>query len=164
MNIRQRLVRLLFRAIRRFAFEDFADAVLQVQMMRFRVFGDRSRVSVHPTCQVNDALFNVSSGRISVAELAFFGHGVSVITGTHDPTATGWERREGYPTEGRDIIIGKGVWIGSNATILGPCRIGDHAVIGAMALVNSDIPAGALAVGIPARVVRQVVEVAGEEG
>lgn len=47
-------------------------------------------------------------------------------------------------------VIGNGVDIGAGAKILGPVRIGDGAVIGANAVVLCDVPAGALAVGVPA--------------
>lgn len=49
-------------------------------------------------------------------------------------------------------VIGDGVDIGAGAKILGPVRIGNGAVIGANAVVLCDVPAGALAVGIPARI------------
>jgi serine O-acetyltransferase len=49
--------------------------------------------------------------------------------------------------------IGNRVDIGAGAKILGPVTIGDDAVIGANAVVLRDVPAGALAVGIPARIV-----------
>jgi serine O-acetyltransferase len=52
-------------------------------------------------------------------------------------------------------VIGNGVDIGAGAKILGPVRIGDGAVIGANAVVLCDVPAGALAVGIPARIRRR---------
>ena len=50
--------------------------------------------------------------------------------------------------------IGNRVDIGAGAKVLGPVRIGDGAVIGANAVVLDDVPAGAVAVGIPARIVR----------
>ncbi|MDD5556766.1 MAG: acyltransferase [bacterium] len=52
------------------------------------------------------------------------------------------------------VVIGENVWIGAHAVILDGVRIGDNAVIGACALVNRDIPACAVAYGIPARPVR----------
>lgn len=52
------------------------------------------------------------------------------------------------------VEIGSNVMIGANATILPGVSIGDGAVIGAGALVNSDIPPGALACGVPARIKR----------
>lgn len=51
-------------------------------------------------------------------------------------------------------ILGDDVFIGAGAKIIGSVRIGDGAKIGANAVVLADIPAGATAVGIPARVVR----------
>ena len=51
-------------------------------------------------------------------------------------------------------IIGKNVYIGAKATIIGPVKIGDGAKIGASALVITDIPAGCTAVGVPAKVVK----------
>jgi serine O-acetyltransferase len=48
--------------------------------------------------------------------------------------------------------IGDGVFIGAGARVLGDVRVGDGAKIGANAVVIHDVPAGATAVGIPARV------------
>jgi len=55
--------------------------------------------------------------------------------------------------------LGNGVNVGAGAKILGAVTIGDGAVIGANAVVLSDVPAHAIAVGVPARVVsRNAVE------
>lgn len=51
--------------------------------------------------------------------------------------------------------LGSRVYVGAGAKILGSVTIGDDARIGANAVVLSDVPAGATAVGIPARIVRQ---------
>ena len=62
-------------------------------------------------------------------------------------SSVGTATDNGYPVIGNDVEIGCG------ARILGPVRIGDGAVIGANAVVIADVPAGAVAVGIPARIV-----------
>lgn len=49
-------------------------------------------------------------------------------------------------------VLGRGVDVGAGAKILGPVRVGDGAVIGANAVVLDDVPAGSLAVGVPARI------------
>jgi serine O-acetyltransferase len=49
-------------------------------------------------------------------------------------------------------VLGRGVNVGAGAKILGAVRIGDGAAIGANAVVLADVPAGAVAVGIPARI------------
>jgi len=51
--------------------------------------------------------------------------------------------------------IGSHVFVGAGAKIIGPVRIGDHARIGANAVVLADVPDGATAVGVPARIVRR---------
>lgn len=53
-----------------------------------------------------------------------------------------------------DIIISDDVWIGTQVTIMSGVRVGRGAVIGAKALVNKDIPDYAIAVGIPAKVIK----------
>ncbi len=58
-------------------------------------------------------------------------------------------RRTGIPGA---PTIGNRVDIGAGAVILGPVQIGDDAVIGANAVVLCDVPAGALAVGVPATI------------
>jgi len=54
----------------------------------------------------------------------------------------------------RPVTIGRDVWIGGGAIILGGVTIGDRAVVGAGAVVAKDVPADATVVGNPARVVR----------
>jgi serine O-acetyltransferase len=48
--------------------------------------------------------------------------------------------------------LGGHVDVGAGAKVLGPITIGDHAVIGANAVVTTDVPSGATAVGVPARI------------
>lgn len=58
------------------------------------------------------------------------------------------------PRPSRGIEIGRGAWLGAGAIVLDGVRIGHDAVIGAHAVVTEDVPPFAVAVGVPARVVR----------
>jgi acetyltransferase-like isoleucine patch superfamily enzyme len=132
----------------------FGQLVRESTLYHYAIFGPPERVQIAPDAVVNDALFNVSSGTIRVGSCAFFGHGVSLLTGTHDIGVIGPGRKDAIPSEGHDIVIGEGAWISSNATVIGPCRIGSHAVVAAGAVVTSDVPPYTLVAGVPARVVR----------
>ena len=57
----------------------------------------------------------------------------------------------------RDIQIGNHVWLGQGVRVLKGVRIGDNSIIGSRAVVTGDIPAGVIAVGVPARVLRSGV-------
>ncbi len=65
----------------------------------------------------------------------------------HQVTTIGAGAKPGGP------VIGDHVYLGAHVCVLGPVRVGDRAKIGAGAVVVSDIPEGASAVGVPARVV-----------
>ena len=58
------------------------------------------------------------------------------------------------PNKTAPVIIEDGVWLGSHVVVLAGVRIGRGAVIGAGSVVTRDIPANAVAVGVPARVIR----------
>lgn len=57
-------------------------------------------------------------------------------------------------TEVSPVVIGNDVWIGTRVVILPGVHVGNHAVIGAGAVVTKDVPTYAVVVGVPARVIR----------
>ena len=79
--------------------------------------------------------------------------GVHIVTATHpvdpEPRRLGWESAE-------PIAIGDNVWLGSAAVVCPGVTIGDDTVVGAGAVVTHDLPAGVVALGVPARVVREI--------
>lgn len=56
-------------------------------------------------------------------------------------------------------VIGDNVLIGSGAKILGPVKIGNNVVIGANAVVTKDIPDGCLVVGVPAKILKENINI-----
>jgi serine O-acetyltransferase len=99
-------------------------------------------IELHCETRVGRRLLIEHFGGIIVSGDAVIGDDVVIRQGvTIGLRRTG---RRGAP------VIGNRVDIGAGAKLLGPIRIGDDAVIGANAVVLSDVPANALAVGVPA--------------
>jgi maltose O-acetyltransferase len=86
---------------------------------------------------------------VEIGDMTQIATGVQILTADHprDPAV----RASGLEF-GRPIRIGRNVWIGAGAIILPGVTIGDDALIGAGSIVTRDVPAGATAVGNPARV------------
>lgn len=75
-----------------------------------------------------------------------------LIGGDHDfSDATRPVLAQGRRSTG--ITVGAGAWLGAGAKVLDGVSIGDRAIVGAAALVRDAVPAGAIAVGIPAKVI-----------
>jgi acetyltransferase-like isoleucine patch superfamily enzyme len=122
----------------------------------YRWHGDRSRLRIPDTAVVNNALFNMSGGTITIGEYAFFGHDVSVLTGTHDINQFGHDRQLAFPRSGRDVVIGDGVWLASGVSVFGPVRIGEHAVVAGGSLVREDVEPYTVVAGRPAKVLKKL--------
>lgn len=101
----------------------------------------------------NYGLTALDCAPIVIGDDTQIGPHVQLLTPTHplDPE----ERRTKIEAAG-PIIIGTNVWIGGGAIVLAGVTIGDNAVIGAGAVVTKDVPANSVAVGNPARVIRQL--------
>jgi maltose O-acetyltransferase len=92
-------------------------------------------------------------GRITIGDFVQFGPNVQLLTATH-PLDAG-RRREGWEGSA-PITIGDDVWLGGGVIVLPGVTVGARTVVGAGAVVPKDLPEGVLAVGNPARVVREI--------
>ena len=119
------------------------------------VHGPTDRLHIGSNVNQVNTLFNTNSGSIFVGDHTFFGHNCMVITGTHNPDALYQARRE-FPKEGHDIHLGKWVWVGSGAIILGGVSVPDHCVIAAGAVVTNSIVRPGVYGGVPARLLRDI--------
>ncbi len=101
----------------------------------------------------NFGLVALDCARITIGDDVQMGPNVQLLTPTHptDPE----ERRTGVEAAG-PITIGDNVWVGGGAIVLANVTVGDHTVVGAGAVVTKDLPARVVAVGNPARVIREL--------
>ena len=93
-----------------------------------------------------------SASRVTIGRSVLMAAYSYVIGGDHDfsdPSKTVLEQTR----TSAGVAIGDGVWMGAGAKILDGVTIGEGAVIGAGAVVRDSVPASAIAVGVPARVV-----------
>lgn len=97
----------------------------------------------------------VDDGEIFIGDHTMIGPNVTLVTTGHPIRP---DLRERVAQFSEPIHIGRNVWIGANVTVLPGVTIGDDAVIGACSLVTKDVPANSVAVGTPARVVREIGE------
>lgn len=67
------------------------------------------------------------------------------------------------PANANPVVVEDGVLIGANAVILEGVRVGAGAVVAAGAVVTEDVPAGAVVAGVPAKIIKQTSDVAGEK-
>ena len=103
------------------------------------------RVFINAGCTFQD------QGGVTIGDDSLIGHNVVFATLNHDLDPA--RRADMHPAP---IVVGRNVWIGSNATVLPGVSIGDNAVVAAAAVVTKDVPAGTVVVGSPARVVRSL--------
>jgi len=114
------------------------------------VYGPKDRLHLGKMVDLQDTIFNTKTGHIYIGDHTFFGQGCMVLTGYHNPLSRNRDRQQNHPTEGRDIFIGKGVWVASGAIVCGNVKIGDDVVIAAGAVVTKDCIEAGIYAGIPA--------------
>jgi acetyltransferase-like isoleucine patch superfamily enzyme len=103
---------------------------------------------IHQKCNLTAAVAAIKIGAdvMVAANSSFYPHNHSIVAGI--PIV-----RQPVITKG-SIIVGNNSWIGTHVVVLGGVTIGEGAVIGAGSVVTRDIPANAVALGVPARVVK----------
>lgn len=108
---------------------------------------------IGPRCFVNFNAVFLDVARITIGADVQIGPNVQLLTATHpveaEPRRAKWEAA-------KPITIGDNVWLGGGVIVLAGVTIGDNTVVGAGAVVTRDLPANVVAVGNPARVVREL--------
>ncbi|MFJ2929481.1 sugar O-acetyltransferase [Streptomyces massasporeus] len=112
-----------------------------------------SNISIGARTFVNYNLTALDVARITIGEDCQIGPNVQLLTPTHPVEP---EPRRDKLEAARPIVIGDNVWLGGGVIVCPGVTIGDNAVVGAGAVVTRDVPADVVAVGNPARPVRNL--------
>ena len=120
------------------------------------VLGEASKVGAY--CEIKNAQVGTGSKvpHLSYIGDAEIGEGVNLGAGT---ITANYDGKNKYRTKIED-----GVFTGINTNLIAPVTIGENAYLGAGSVVNKDIPPGKLAVGMPARVIRDAPGKVSEDG
>lgn len=113
---------------------------------------EEGAISIGDRVTLSRGVHVVAYDRLEIGPGAIIGEYTSIRDANHHiESGVSWHD-SGY--DRAPITIGADVWIGHGAIVLPGVRIGDGAVVGANAVVNRDVPAGAVVGGVPARVLR----------
>ena len=107
----------------------------------------KTGIEIHPAAKIGKGLFIDHGMGVVIGETAEIGDNCTIYQNV-TLGGTGKETGKRHPTLGNNVMVGSG------AKVLGPFRVGDNARIAAGAVVLSEVPANATAVGVPAHIVK----------
>lgn len=112
-------------------------------------------ITIGPGCFINFNCTMLDCAPITLGAQVLVASSVQLVTATHpvDPVT----RRDAWEYA-KPVAIGDGVWLGAGAIVCPGVTIGEDTVVGAGAVVTKDLPAGVVAYGNPARVIREISE------
>ena len=116
-----------------------------------RWISQRSRhktgIEIHPAAKIGKGLFIDHGMGVVIGDTTVIGDDCTIYQNV-TLGGTGKDTGKRHPTLGNNVLVGSG------AKVLGPFKVGDNARIAAGAVVLSEVPANATAVGVPARIVK----------
>jgi serine O-acetyltransferase len=105
-------------------------------------------IEIHPAARLGERVFFDHAMGVVVGETAEIGDGCTIYQGVTLGGTSLYKGAKRHPTLGRNVIVGAG------AKVLGGFTVGDGAKVGSNAVVTKPVPAGATAVGNPARIIQ----------
>ena len=103
-------------------------------------------IEIHPGAKIGERVFFDHAMGVVVGETAEIGEGCTIYQGVTLGGTKLYKGAKRHPTLGRNVLVGAG------AKVLGGFTVGDGATVGSNAVVTKPVPAGATAVGNPARI------------
>ena len=115
-----------------------------------------ARIEIGRGCFLNRNVMLAALDRIEIGDHVMLANGCFVGDADHrfdDPEQP--VTRQGFTSQG-PVRIGSNCWFGVNCVVTSGVEIGERSVIGANSVVTESLPAGVVAAGIPARVIREI--------
>ena len=112
-------------------------------------------LSIGARCFLNSDIFIDAAAPVTIGTGVTIGHHVTLITSDH---AIGPSNYRAGPIDPKPITIGDGSWIAARVVILPGITIGAGAIVAAGAVVTRDVPPDTMVGGVPARVIREILE------
>jgi acetyltransferase-like isoleucine patch superfamily enzyme len=113
--------------------------------------GPEGEVEIGSYCALVGAII-ATNGRVVIGDYCFLAHEVVIADGFAAVPGGDASASVGGPG-GLVVELGENVWVGARAVLLRGARLGDGVIVGAAAVVDFPVPAGAIVAGNPARVV-----------
>ncbi|MCF8160372.1 MAG: serine O-acetyltransferase [Polaromonas sp.] len=114
-------------------------------------------IEIHPGAKIGERVFFDHAMGVVVGETAEIGDDCTIYQGVTLGGTSLYKGAKRHPTLGRGVVVGAG------AQVLGGFAVGDGAKVGSNAVVTKPVPAGATAVGNPARIIQAEIDVKREE-
>jgi serine O-acetyltransferase len=114
-------------------------------------------IEIHPGAHIGERVFIDHGMGVVIGETAVVGDGCTIYHGVTLGGTALYKGEKRHPTLGRDVVVGAG------AKVLGGFEVGDGAKVGSNAVVTKPVPAGATAVGNPARIIQAEADALREE-
>ena len=110
-------------------------------------------ISMSSHIGIGENTFVIGNGGVSIGSHVMIGHDVSILSASHNIEHTDIPMKQ----QGifcAPVSISDDVWIGAGARVMPGVSIGQGAVIGANAVVHTDVPDWAIVVGVPAKIIK----------
>jgi len=114
-------------------------------------------IEIHPAAVIGERVFFDHAMGVVVGETAEIGDGCTIYQGVTLGGTSLYKGTKRHPTLGKDVVVGAG------AKVLGGFTVGDGAKVGSNAVVTKPVPAGATAIGNPARIIEAKSDAVREE-
>lgn len=114
-------------------------------------------IEIHPGAKIGNRVFIDHGMGVVIGETAEIGDGCTIYHGVTLGGTSLYKGEKRHPTLGQNVVVGAG------AKVLGGFTVGDGAKVGSNAVVTKPVPAGATAVGNPARIIQAAADAKREE-